>query len=86
MLDKLSFFLFRGQIESPAKSLSSLIINEDTEVLVAINTSGLYVIDPVISLDLSLQMHLLSISPPSIAWHPFYVGHQLSLKGTETRD
>jgi hypothetical protein len=40
--------LFRGQIESPAKSLSSLIINEDMEVLVAINTSGLYVIDPVI--------------------------------------
>ena len=38
---------FRGQIETPAKSLGSLVINEDTEVLVAINNSGLYVLDPV---------------------------------------
>ena len=40
-------FFFRGQIETPAKSLGSLIINEDTEVLVAINSTGLYVLDPV---------------------------------------
>jgi len=38
---------FRGQIETPAKSLSSLVINEDTEVLIAINSSGIYVLDPV---------------------------------------
>ena len=38
---------FRGQIETPAKSLGSLVINEDTEVQVAINSTGLYVLDPV---------------------------------------
>ena len=39
--------MFRGQIETPAKSLSSLVVNEDTEVLIAINSSGIYVLDPV---------------------------------------
>ena len=39
--------MFRGQIETPAKSLSSLVINEDTEVLIAISSCGLYVLDPV---------------------------------------
>jgi len=38
---------FRGQIETPAKSLTSLVINQDSEVLIAINSQGLYVIDPV---------------------------------------
>jgi len=38
---------FRGQIETPAKSLTSLVINQDSEVLIAINCQGLYVIDPV---------------------------------------
>jgi hypothetical protein len=38
---------FRGQIETPAKSLTSLVINQDSEVLVAINSQGLHVIDPV---------------------------------------
>ena len=38
---------FHGQIETPAKSLTSLMINHDTEVLLAINPSGFYVIDPV---------------------------------------
>ena len=37
---------FHGQIETPAKSLTSLMINHDTEVLLAINPSGFYVIDP----------------------------------------
>ncbi|TRY63414.1 hypothetical protein TCAL_02646 [Tigriopus californicus] len=38
---------FHGQIETPARSLTSLLINHDTEVLVAINPQGFYVIDPV---------------------------------------
>ena len=38
---------FHGQIETPARSLTSLVINHDTEVLVAINSQGFYVIDPV---------------------------------------
>jgi len=38
---------FRGQIETPAKSLTSLVINQDSEVLIAINSQGLYVIDPI---------------------------------------
>jgi len=38
---------FRGQIETPAKSLTSLVINQDSEVIIAINGHGLYVIDPV---------------------------------------
>eukprot|EP00095_Tigriopus_kingsejongensis_P011483 maker-scaffold626_size122949-snap-gene-0.34 protein:Tk11483 transcript:maker-scaffold626_size122949-snap-gene-0.34-mRNA-1 annotation:"ferm domain-containing protein 8" len=38
---------FHGQIETPARSLTSLLINHDTEVLVAINSQGFYVIDPV---------------------------------------
>ena len=38
---------FHGQIETPARSLTSLIVNHDTEVLIAINASGFYVIDPV---------------------------------------
>ena len=37
---------FRGQIETPAKSLTSLVINQDTEVIIAINSLGLHVIDP----------------------------------------
>ena len=37
---------FRGQIETPAKSLTSLVINQDTEVIIAINGLGLHVIDP----------------------------------------
>ena len=39
--------ILRGQIETPAKSLSSLVIIEDTEVLIAISSCGLYVLDPV---------------------------------------
>ncbi len=35
------------QIETPARSLTSLFINRDTEVLIAINPQGLYVIDPM---------------------------------------
>ena len=38
---------FHGQIETPARSLTSLLINHDTEVLVAINPQGFFVIDPV---------------------------------------
>merc|ERR1712223_1750838 len=38
---------FHGQIETPARSLTSLVVNHDTEVLVAINSQGFYVIDPV---------------------------------------
>jgi len=38
---------FRGQIETPAKSLTSLVINQDSEIIIAINSQGLYVIDPV---------------------------------------
>ena len=37
---------FRGHIETPAKSLTSLVINQDTEVIIAINSLGLHVIDP----------------------------------------
>ncbi len=38
---------FHGQIETPARSLTSLVINNDTEIIVAINPNGLYVIDPI---------------------------------------
>ncbi len=38
---------FHGQIETPARTLTSLVINNDTEVLVAINPHGLFVIDPL---------------------------------------
>lgn len=38
---------FHGQIETPARSLTSLLVNHDTEVIVAINSQGLYVIDPL---------------------------------------
>ncbi|CAB4070381.1 unnamed protein product [Lepeophtheirus salmonis] len=38
---------FHGQIETPARSLTSLVINRDTEVLIAINSQGFYVIDPI---------------------------------------
>jgi hypothetical protein len=38
---------FHGQIETPARSITSLLINHDTDVLVAINEQGFYVIDPV---------------------------------------
>ena len=57
--DNVSLPLTTGQIETPAKSLTSLVINEDTEVAVAINGQGLYVIDPdnVVSVKvLMLQM------------------------------
>ena len=45
---------FHGQIETPARSLTSLLINHDTEVLLAINPQGFYVIDPVnvVSIDI----------------------------------
>ena len=53
---------FHGQIETPARSLTSLIVNHDTEVLIAINASGFYVIDPVnvvILLGLKLEVRRL---------------------------
>jgi hypothetical protein len=59
---------FHGQIETPARSLTSLVINNDTEVLVAINPSGLYVIDPlnvVILLGLKLEELSWDYAKPS---------------------
>ena len=52
---------FHGQIETPARSLTSLIVNHDTEVLIAINASGFYVIDPVnVVILLGLKLEELS--------------------------
>lgn len=59
---------FHGQIETPARSLTSLVINHDTEVLVAINPQGFYVIDPlnvVILLGLKLEELSWDYAKPS---------------------
>ena len=56
---------FRGQIETPAKSLTSLVINQDTEVIIAINSLGLHVIDPtnVVKNDTTIPSLHVIISP-----------------------
>ncbi len=71
---------FHGQIETPARSLTSLLINHDTEVLVAINSGGFYVIDPanVVSdanencfkfiLQLFSQVILLGLKLEELSW------------------
>ena len=54
--------------ETPARSLTSLVINHDTEVVVAINTNGLYVIDPlnvVVLLGLKLEELSWDYAKPS---------------------
>ncbi|XP_040575680.1 putative FERM domain-containing protein FRMD8P1 [Lepeophtheirus salmonis] len=52
---------FHGQIETPARSLTSLVINRDTEVLIAINSQGFYVIDPIkVVILLGLKLEELS--------------------------
>ena len=59
---------FHGQIETPARSLTSLVINNDTEVLVAINSNGLFVIDPlnvVVLLGLKLEELSWDYAKPS---------------------
>merc|ERR1719266_1662083 len=59
---------FHGQIETPTRSLTSLVINNDTEVLVAINANGLYVIDPlnvVVLLGLKLEELSWDYAKPS---------------------
>ncbi|KAG5891496.1 hypothetical protein JTB14_009830 [Gonioctena quinquepunctata] len=38
---------FEGQVEQPVRGLTSLIIHQDTPVLVAINFRGIYVIDDI---------------------------------------
>ena len=47
---------FRGQIETPAKSLTSLVINQDTDVIIAINNLGLHVIDPTNVVSIHTQL------------------------------
>ena len=62
---------FHGQIETPARSLTSLIVNHDTEVLIAINASGFYVIDPVnVVILLGLK---LEVREPILEWDSCYV-------------
>merc|ERR1719266_459224 len=59
---------FHGQIETPTRSLTSLVINHDTEAVVAINTNGLYVIDPlnvVVLLGLKLEELSWDYAKPS---------------------
>jgi len=59
---------FHGQIETPARSLTSLVINNDTEVLVAINSNGLFVVDPlnvVVLLGLKLEELSWDYAKPS---------------------
>ncbi|KAK2581698.1 hypothetical protein KPH14_002185 [Odynerus spinipes] len=52
---------FQGQIERPVRGLASWITNRDLEVLIAINTSGVYIVDDVqCSLLLGLKYSELS--------------------------
>jgi len=59
---------FHGQIETPARTLASLLVNHDAEVLVAISHSGFYVIDPlnvVVLLGLKLEELSWDYAKPS---------------------
>ncbi|XP_020282386.1 putative FERM domain-containing protein FRMD8P1 isoform X2 [Pseudomyrmex gracilis] len=52
---------FQGQIERPVRGLASWITNRDMQVLIAINTSGVYIVDDVqCSLLLGLKYSELS--------------------------
>lgn len=52
---------FQGQIERPVRGLASWITNRDLQVLIAINTSGVYIVDDVqCSLLLGLKYSELS--------------------------
>ena len=55
---------FRGQIETPAKSLTSLVINQDTEVIIAINSLGLHVIDPTNVVRHNFYSEVVIFNPP----------------------
>ncbi len=46
---------FQGQIEQPVRGLTSLITHQDIPVLVAINSQGVYVIDDIQCVSISIS-------------------------------